>query len=538
LSKRYALLIAADDYSNSSFSKLRAPAHDAEELARVLSDPAIGGFEVTPLLNRTAPEAKTEIERFFLHRNPDDILVLYFSCHGYKDEEGLLYFAMPKTETSLLDSTAVEASFVNRQMEKSLSKHIVLILDCCYSGAFARGFATRSGSMASVNSQEAFQGKGKVVITSSDALQYSFENGEMDSGKPELGIFTDAVVRGLRSGDADLDGDGWVSTEDLYRFADQQVISVVPSQHPTRFSMLEGGDILLARSVKQQRVPAAAQPKSKLTTEDQPAYTGGDQSANVVPVEAPSGYDVEPATDEMNAHYDRGLRFARERDRTAAVSEFERVVGVGPSKLADLATFDLAALAAQAGNLETATSFYATAVQSSNQVVAARASLNLGCLYLAADLMDEAISILNEAMSYHDAAVESRAAFLLGQLYERRGDLPKAWLLYGISADHVDHPFVAEAKSRYLALTPWAGEKAAVTRILDTARFPNPVANALLACARFYQDRDLSRARSYYRELANLGDPEFGEIADQALEDIARAARQRAFRFWKRSSPK
>jgi hypothetical protein len=63
--KRLALLIASWEYQDPDFSKLRAPGQDAERLARVLSDPEIGGFEVRTSLNRPAYEVGLSIEDFF-----------------------------------------------------------------------------------------------------------------------------------------------------------------------------------------------------------------------------------------------------------------------------------------------------------------------------------------------------------------------------------------------------------------------------------------------------------------------------------------
>ena len=43
---RYALIVANGTYRDEKLSRLRTPTRDAEELARVLNDPAIGDFAV------------------------------------------------------------------------------------------------------------------------------------------------------------------------------------------------------------------------------------------------------------------------------------------------------------------------------------------------------------------------------------------------------------------------------------------------------------------------------------------------------------
>src|SRR5512136_2546989 len=97
LDGKSALIIANSHYQDPDLRQLVAPAYDAEAFARLLEDPAIGGFEVKTLLDKPAREVSEEIERFFLNRRPGDLLLLYFSGHGIKDDDGLLYFATPDT---------------------------------------------------------------------------------------------------------------------------------------------------------------------------------------------------------------------------------------------------------------------------------------------------------------------------------------------------------------------------------------------------------------------------------------------------------
>src|SRR5882672_10038954 len=170
---RSALIIAGHDYQDPGLRQLRAPGHDAEALAGVLRDPAIGGFEVTTLLDEPAHVIGEAVEEFFADRNSDDLLLLHFSCHGVKDESGELYFAATNTKLNRLGATAVAADFVNRRMNRSRSRRIVLLLDCCYAGAFERGMSARGDT--GVGIEEQLGGRGRAVITASSALEYAFE---------------------------------------------------------------------------------------------------------------------------------------------------------------------------------------------------------------------------------------------------------------------------------------------------------------------------------------------------------------------------
>ncbi len=243
--RRSALVVANDTYHDQRLSRLRAPATDAEQLAGVLRNAEIGGFEVEVSLNEPEHVVRRKVSTFFDDRGPDDLLLLHLSCHGVKDEDGRLYFATPDTEIDHLDATSLPADYVNRQMTKSRSRRIVLFLDCCYSGAFARGMMNRGDERMDI--MERFDGRGRIVLTASSAMEYSFE-GDQLAGQGKPSVFTSALVEGLATGEADLDRDGFVSVDELYEFAFDRVRTVTPSQTPGKWVFDVQGDFYIARS--------------------------------------------------------------------------------------------------------------------------------------------------------------------------------------------------------------------------------------------------------------------------------------------------
>jgi uncharacterized caspase-like protein len=110
-----ALIVACDRYDDPGLSQLRAPARDIRALARVLADPAIGDYDIRTLFNEPAHVVNLWIEDFFADRGTDDLLLLYFSCHGVKDDGGRLYFAAATTQLRRLGATAVSSAFVNER---------------------------------------------------------------------------------------------------------------------------------------------------------------------------------------------------------------------------------------------------------------------------------------------------------------------------------------------------------------------------------------------------------------------------------------
>jgi uncharacterized caspase-like protein len=135
-----ALVIAAGRYQDRDLARLRSPSRDAEMLTGVLADPSIGKYQVVPpLLNQPAHVVVKAIEAFFTAAGLEDSLLLYLSCHGIKDADGQLCFAMTTTSLGLLESTSVTAEFLAKRVGRCRSRRIVVLLDCCFSGAFPKG---------------------------------------------------------------------------------------------------------------------------------------------------------------------------------------------------------------------------------------------------------------------------------------------------------------------------------------------------------------------------------------------------------------
>ncbi|MFI5735808.1 Hsp70 family protein [Kribbella sp. NPDC051587] len=246
-----ALIIANSVYDDEQFSALPAAAADAQHLAAVLGDPEIGGFEVESLVDVGQRAAMRSLESFFTRAGRDDLLLVHLSLHGWKDIRNRLHFVMRDTERDYPGSTAVAADTLSTFMNESRCRRIVVLLDCCYSGAFTLNAQRRDPAPPAVDVAEPFAGNGRVVITASTSLQYAHE-GELDvrySRTPaQPSVFTSAVVRGLRDGAADLDGDGLISVEELYDFVHEQVRQQIAGQTPTLSVDSAQGTIYVARS--------------------------------------------------------------------------------------------------------------------------------------------------------------------------------------------------------------------------------------------------------------------------------------------------
>jgi len=246
--RRVALLVATYCYQDDGLRQLTAPGHDAEALAEVLRNPEIADFEVTILVNEPHHVVGKAIGEFYRDRRGDDLTFLYFTGHRLKDDEGRLYFAMTNTARDDLLFTALSAQQIDYAMDSCASRQKVLVLDCCYSGAFPINNAFKAD--AAVHTLEGFQGKGRVVLTASDATRYAFE-GNRITGKATHSVFTRFLIEGLATGEADLDNDGDISLDELYSYVHDRVVDEMPQQRPKKQENVEGR-IVIACNVNWQ----------------------------------------------------------------------------------------------------------------------------------------------------------------------------------------------------------------------------------------------------------------------------------------------
>jgi uncharacterized caspase-like protein len=243
---KVALLIGVSEYK-VGLSPLPSAVKDVEAMSRVLKDSSLGGFdEVKQLTNPDVQEMQWEIEHLFSNLTKDDLVALFFSGHGIKDDTGKLFFATRITSKhpngDLIQSTAAPASFVHEIMNKSRARRQVIILDCCFSGAFDS--TLRAKHDGSVDLQGELGAEGRVVLTSSSSTQYSFEQHGSD-----LSIYTRYLIEGIETGAGDQDKDGNISILELHKYASEKVREKAPSMTPKIITLKDMGfEIVLAKA--------------------------------------------------------------------------------------------------------------------------------------------------------------------------------------------------------------------------------------------------------------------------------------------------
>ena len=243
---KVALLIGVSEYE-VGLNPLPAAVKDVVAFKRILKDSEMGDFDDVKVLTNPEPQImQYEIETLFTGRNKDDLVLLFFSGHGIKDDNNNLYFATRITKKSakgdLIRSTAVPARFVHEVMNNSRAKRQAIILDCCFSGAFDPNLHSKDDG--SVDLQGQLGAEGRVVLTSSSSTQYSFEQQGSD-----LSLYTRYLIEGIETGAGDLDEDGKISVRELHEYATSKVQETAPSMTPKLITLKDlGFDLVLAKA--------------------------------------------------------------------------------------------------------------------------------------------------------------------------------------------------------------------------------------------------------------------------------------------------
>lgn len=238
--RRLALLVATDGYVDPGLHQLRSPARGADELAALLRDEAVGRFDFArTLTNRPKEEIEREIEALLSNRAPDDLVLLYLACHGIRNDTDRLFFATVGTDLSRPHTTAVRADLIHQLLDECDARTKIVLLDCCYSGLFHRGTPM---SPAPVDVEAALAGRGTFVMTASTSLEYAYEGDQLTlDNSRSAARFTAAIIDGLGTGQADIDGDGVITPDELYTYVHQAVVKQSgPEQTPTRSGQFHG----------------------------------------------------------------------------------------------------------------------------------------------------------------------------------------------------------------------------------------------------------------------------------------------------------
>ncbi|MBV9160914.1 MAG: AAA family ATPase [Pseudonocardiales bacterium] len=216
---RHALLVGtATCHADPALAVLPAVRHDVNQLKAVLD--AAGAFDsIDVQIDLDRERLTAALENFFGARRVGDLALLYYSGHGLMGEldRESVFLAATDTRCEQLHTTAVDTDGVLRHLLNiTRASQKVVLLDCCFSGAFGARNRFRGGVR-----QEPRRGvrqHGTFILTSSTHARAAKTQGH---DRPSM--FTEVVLTGLRGAAATHNGELWITTNDLARYVQGQL---------------------------------------------------------------------------------------------------------------------------------------------------------------------------------------------------------------------------------------------------------------------------------------------------------------------------
>lgn len=223
-SRRVALVVGIDQYTDPALGDLAFAAKDARDLAQVLSDPTLGDYEVVSVLAGDVPRQAfwDAFRAVTAHLQRDDTFVLYVAAHGTLDvgAGGTELFVLP-TDAWLAQARTggIAVAELADAVARLPAKRRVTILDSCHSagGRSAVAPATR----ARIDSLRGpVPPPAALDVSAFEARLYAahYNQPAIEDKALQNGVYSHYLVDGLR-GAADGDGDGLVEVMEAHTWA-------------------------------------------------------------------------------------------------------------------------------------------------------------------------------------------------------------------------------------------------------------------------------------------------------------------------------
>lgn len=203
--KIFAVIIGISRYKyaeNNLLKNLPYADDDAKALKNVLLDLGWSESHMKVLINENASRRNILItlESWLTKAGPDDLIVLYWSGHGFPDPEDpeKVYFACYDTDINI-PATGYRMDNVRRILRERNPKNVVIFADTCHAGKLITRGKRSIGMKPYLNklTRENQVPKGWIFMVGADTDRDAIEHSSWSNG-----AFTHSLIKGL-SGSAD-----------------------------------------------------------------------------------------------------------------------------------------------------------------------------------------------------------------------------------------------------------------------------------------------------------------------------------------------
>jgi len=262
----WVVAIGVSHYANSRYD-LRFAAKDAGDVAALYSahqgEPAAGEIHVLAVTDAKATRDGIRAARSWLAQaKPQDLAVVFAAGHGMTDTDQNYYFGTFDIDPAEPGAHGLPFDDFEGLLDGIAPLRKLLLVDTCFSGEIDRDDPTpvSGGSSAGKVTMRAFKalrgisvqadnsglapayarvqqdlfadlrrGTGASVVSSASGNEFALEGEQWQNG-----VFTYALLEGLRNGKADRNGDGIVTVSELEAYVIDKVRTLTEGkQNPT-----------------------------------------------------------------------------------------------------------------------------------------------------------------------------------------------------------------------------------------------------------------------------------------------------------------
>jgi uncharacterized caspase-like protein/peptidoglycan/xylan/chitin deacetylase (PgdA/CDA1 family) len=339
--KSWAIVVGIDDYAK--WPKLEYASHDAQAIADTLTGQfGFPSSQVIVLKNQQA--TRNNILAAFHDRLADDRtgrndrVFVFFAGHGatrrLASGRDLGYIIPVDSDPNEFATDAIAMTDIQNIAESMQAKHVMFVMDACYSGLGL----TRGGGSSSAFLRENARRSARQMLTAGGADQQV-----ADSGPNGHSVFTWVLLQAL-AGKGDLNGDGLITGTELAAYV-APAVSAVSRQTPAFGSLpgSQGGEFVFQVPDSQEylnadthqlsadaialnnKVDAAQDAKGETQAPVTVPDLQGGKSTLVVPAALPT-------SDRQRAQQanDRGLQLYREKRYEEAAAQFTEALKLRP----------------------------------------------------------------------------------------------------------------------------------------------------------------------------------------------------------------
>jgi hypothetical protein len=231
----HALIIAVQDYSDSSIPSLQNPIQDAQTLIATLNTYyKFDRKNITLLKNPTRNTVIQTFDQLAKKLTKDDNLLIFYAGHGYWDDQMRQGFWLPADAHQSSRSEWISNGTIRDYVAGVPARHTLLISDACFSGGI---FKTRDAfSDAKPAIRELYKLPSRKAMTSG-----------MMKAVPDKSVFVEYLIKRLKDNTEQL-----LTAEMLFTSFRQAVINNSPNSQIPQYGEIretgdEGGDFIFVR---------------------------------------------------------------------------------------------------------------------------------------------------------------------------------------------------------------------------------------------------------------------------------------------------